>query len=97
MDREIFQFVDKEAIANFWNKLYHIGNSTNYGGEIYTTVDIVYRRNCDGECGDWIIKRESDGKYFKIDWWEGGNDGYEFHGNKIIEVFPKQVISVTYE
>lgn len=98
MEREIVQFPDKETISEFWNDLYWENSSVVYEGYKYTHVEKIHRHNCDGECADWILQREHDGKYFKLKWWEGGSDGYEFNNgdNSIEEIFPKQTITVEY-
>lgn len=99
LEREIVQFEDEETISDFWNDLYWENSTAMYNGQQYTHITKVHRRDCDGECADWILKRESDGKYFKLEWWEGGSDGYEFASgdNQLVEVFPRQIITVKYE
>ena len=70
-------------------------------GETYTLVKQINNTpHCDGECWEVIVKRESDQKYFKFDWWDAGyHNGYIFcdGSDGLTEVFPKQVITVTYE
>ena len=43
---------------------------------------------------DTIIKRKSDGKYFKAYWTEGYHHNY--YPTKIKEVFPREVTTITY-
>ncbi len=53
----------------------------------------------DGESWDTIVRRESDGKFFKWNCWEGGSDGYQMESgdNYMEEVFPKTITKVIYE
>lgn len=84
------------------------GDITGYGpwhweGQVYEEVEKNYQQNCDGECWDTIVKRESDGKYFKFHVWDAGHhNGYIFcsdsnNSGTMEEVFPKQIITVEYE
>lgn len=51
----------------------------------------------DGESWDTIVKRESDGKFFKWGCWDSGEDYVMEHGdNCMIEVFPETVEEIKY-
>lgn len=81
------------------------GDFTGYGpwevkGEKYYKVtEINTSHMSDGESWDVIIQRESDDKFFKFNWWEGGNDGYVFCDGEdgIEEVFAKTKRATIYE
>ncbi len=99
MEREVIK-LEYDDIMDFWDALFFDNSSTELNGDIYTRVaKINTSEYCDGECFEYIVERESDMKYFKYSWWEGGSSGYQFSygDNTLTEVFPKQVITVTYE
>jgi hypothetical protein len=91
MDRERINIEDEDAFGD------QTGNGPwELNGETYTFVTEIEHNKCDGQCTDVIIKRESDGKYFKFTWMLSFSENYYFD-DEIVEVFPKQTIKVTYE
>jgi hypothetical protein len=82
------------------------GDFTGYGpwevnGEVYEKVtEINTSHMSDGESRKVIVKRQSDGKFFKFDWWDAGShNGYIFcdGGEGLEEVFPKVITTTIYE
>jgi hypothetical protein len=65
-------------------------------GQTYTKVTEMPDNACDGQCTRVICKRESDGKYFKFTWMLSFSQNY-YMDDEIIEVFPKQIVTVEYE
>lgn len=70
-------------------------------GETYTYVDdIDTSRYSDGESWDTLVKRESDGKFFKWNCWDGGySNGYIMqHGdNYMVEAIPTKIITTKWD
>jgi hypothetical protein len=90
MEREVISIDEEE-----------FGDQTGSGpweweGQTYTKVTDIPNNNCDGKGTDVIIKRESDGKFFKFTWILSFSENY-YMDDEIVEVFPKQTITVTYE
>ena len=77
------------------------GSVWELGGEVYDFIEEIRTdKYSDGPSWDIVVKRKSDGKYFKWNCWDGGDhNGYIMqHGdNYIEEVFPKTKTTVTYE
>ncbi len=98
--REVIE-LDYDTISDFWDDLYFEKSSTELDGVKFTNVDRTNYSNtrCDGECYDYIVKRESDGKCFKYSWWEGGSDGHSFSDgdNTLTEVFPEVITTTIYK
>jgi hypothetical protein len=69
--------------------------------EIYDFVEEIRTdQYSDGPSWDIVVKRQSDGKYFKWNCWDAGShNGYMMEGgdNYMEEVFPKDTIKITYE
>lgn len=96
MEREIIKITDIEEF----------GDVTGYGpwkwgGETYKKIEKIHQHNCDGECWDTIIQRESDGKFFKMEVWDNNEryvlDGGDGTDDYIEEVFQKHIIKIVYE
>ena len=93
MEREKIKITDLDVF----------GDITGYGpwhwdGQIYEKIEKIHQHNCDGECWDTIIKRQLDGKYFKLNVWDTGRKYVLDSGdNNIIEVFPKVTTKTVYE
>lgn len=67
--------------------------------ETYNHVETIRTDEfSDGESWDTIVKRHSDGKFFKWHCWESSH-GYvmEDGKNKMVEVFPKTITKTIYE
>jgi len=65
-------------------------------GETYKFIEDYPSRTSDGEDHNIIMKRDSDGKLFKIFWWWHPSSGdYIFEDHFLEEVFEK--IKITYE
>ena len=85
----------KEKIKREKIKLDNSFVQTDYGpwdykGETYIKVDDIQRHG-DGQEHDTIVKRKSDGKFFKFSWCyfpDSCGEPYEFDTN-MTEVFPK--------
>lgn len=98
IEKETINF-DEETMSDLWNGLYFKGSSIKIMDETYKHVDQINTSQfSDGESWDFIVQRESDGKYFKFHVWDSGN-GYVFsYGhNSLTEVFPKKEIKTVYE
>ena len=77
------------------------GSQWELKDEIYDFVEEIRTdQYSDGPSWDIVVKRLSDGKYFKWNCWDAGShNGYmmEDGNNYMIEVFPKDTITTTYE
>ena len=78
------------------------GNVWELRGETYKFVEKI-RTDKYSDCPSWdiVVKRDSDGKYFKWNCWDAGDhngyimsDGDEY---QIEEVFPKTITTTIYE
>lgn len=67
--------------------------------ETYVYVDTTRTdTTSDGPSWDTIVKRQSDGKFFKWNCWDTGHQFCMEHGNNYMEeTFPKQVTITIYE
>ena len=76
-----------EQLNDLWEVIYHKGNKYTLNDEIYEQIEKINTSEySDGESFDYIIKRESDGKFFKFNVWDSGRSGYIFEDKYIIEV-----------
>ena len=70
-------------------------------GETYVYIDNIRTdAQSDGPSWDTIVKRESDGKFFKWNCWDAGDyNGYlmESGNNFMTETFPRDIITTVYE
>lgn len=93
IQREKINF-DYETIRELWNGVY-------FKGEIYKQIEKINTSEySDGESWDYIIQRNSDGKYFTFHVWDAGeHNGYIFSDetNSLTEVFPKTITKIIYE
>ena len=98
MKREEIEITDTEEFGDFTGD-----GPWKWEGQTYNKVEKIHRHNCDGECWDMIIQRESDKKYFKFDVWDAGHhNGYIFcngdnNSGTFEEVFPEQALTVEYK
>jgi len=71
---------------------YHFSNDFEYITEIVTYYDL----DKSYEELETIVKRLSDGKYFKISWFKSNyvNNNYD---DKLIEVIPREITKTIYE
>ena len=63
--------------------------------EDYIFVEDYPSQDCDGECHNVIMVRESDEKYFRFTW-QYYHDNYYFD-DELYEVFPKTTLKTIYE
>ncbi len=84
-------------ILELWDKLYHIGDSTEVNGETFKTIHIENTSEfSDGESWDYIVERQSDGKFFKFHVWDAGyHNGFIVEDEYLEEVF--KTLKVAYE
>jgi len=77
------------------------GRTWNLRGETYDFIEEIRTdKYSDGPSWDIVVKRKSDGKYFKWNCWDAGDhNGYmmESGDNYMEEVFPKIITKATYE
>ena len=66
-------------------------------GELYKQVKKINTSDkSDGPSWDYVIKRKSDGKFFKFNVWDAGDhNGYIFEDKFLIEVF--ETLEPTYK
>lgn len=96
--REIIE-LSYDRIQEFWDDLYFQNSTAELNGDTYTHIEKINQSEfSDGESWDFIIKRNSDGKFFKLHTWESSH-GMVFSNDKntIEEVFPKTVTVTKYE
>lgn len=67
----------------------------NLNGETYNFIGDYPSDECDSECHNVIVERESDGKHFKFEWFY--DNGHYYFENELVEVNPEMVISEIYE
>ena len=86
-----------DELMELWNGVYHMGNTHELKGETYKQVKQINTSDMsDGPSWDYILERESDGKFFKFNIWDAGtHNGYIFEDRYIIEV--KATTEVTYK
>jgi hypothetical protein len=96
--------MEKEKIYLTEEELNDFGFTRTFGewllrGEKYTYEDEIRTdQYSDGESWDTVVKRESDGKFFKWGCWDAGSEFVMEHGdNCMVEVFPKTITTVIYE
>lgn len=75
------------------------GTQWELRGEIYDYVTTIRTdQYSDGESWDTVVKRKSDGKFFKWNCWDAGREFLMESGdNSMEEVFPKTITKVVYE
>jgi hypothetical protein len=77
------------------------GSKWELRGETYNFVEIIRTdQYSDGPSWDTVVKRQSDGKYFKWNCWDAGDyNGYmmEDGDNYIEETFPKTITTTIFE
>lgn len=95
-ERILIEMTSEEQLE-LWDGVYYMGNSYEINGETYTSVDKINTSDySDGPSWNYIVRRESDGLYFKFHIWEaGGNNGYLCQGKGLKQVF--EITKVTYE
>jgi hypothetical protein len=97
MERERI-YLTEEELENFD---FTGGSQWGLRGEIYNFVEEIRTdQYSDGPSWDIVVKRQSDGKYFKWHCWDGGyHNGYMMEGgdNYMEEVFPKVITATIFE
>jgi len=88
--RERFD-VPEEEINDFTAK-----DSWEINGETYNFIEDYPSRDCDGECHNVIVQRESDKKYFRFNWQYSYSQNY-YYEEDWIEVFRKEVTKVIWK
>jgi hypothetical protein len=85
MTREIIKLteLEKEEIDFTSEEGWELNN-----GEMFDYVTTLENNKCDGQGHDVIVKRTSDGKFFKYFWMLTFRQEYYF-GDEMKEVFPK--------
>jgi hypothetical protein len=91
MDREIVKLTE-DQISDLWDGIYfNDGDSHQIGEETFTRIKKINTSDkSDGPSWEFIVRRESDKKYFKFDVWDAGShNGYIFSDgdNTLEEVF----------
>jgi hypothetical protein len=64
--------------------------------EVYDKVTEFPNNNCDGQGTDVIVKRQSDGKFFKFTWFIGWSENYHM-AREMREVFERTIVTSIYE
>jgi len=84
-------------LYELWNGLYFQGSSHTLNKETYKHIKQINTSDqSDGPSWDYILERNSDGKFFKFNVWDAGTrNGYIFEDKYLIEVFEKT--EITYE
>jgi hypothetical protein len=97
MEKEII-YLTKEELEDFD---FTGGSKWKLNGEVYDFVETIRTdQYSDGPSWDTVVKRQSDGKYFKWNCWDGGDhNGYimEDGDNCMEEVLPKTITTTVYE
>lgn len=70
---------------------HHFSNDFQHINEIVTDYDLEKSY----EIKDTIIRRITDGKYFKCTWTNAYYDNY--YSDEIVETFPKEITTIIYE
>ena len=92
MKKAVIDFT-QEQMHDLWNGVYWKNQIFEFEGDTYEQVDKINTSDySDGESHDYIVKRGSDGKYFKFNVWDAGDhNGYIFSDGDefpMEEVFP---------
>jgi hypothetical protein len=99
-DREYLDF-DNDKMFELWDGVYFEGSSVEIMNDTYTHIEKINTSDTsDGESHDYIVQRQSDGKFFKFNVWDaGGNNGYIFSDgdHSLTEVFQNTVNKHIYE
>jgi hypothetical protein len=89
--------MSSEDILELWNLLYFDNSEADFEGEKYKNIQKINTSDySDGPSWDYIIQRQSDGKFFKFNIWESSK-GYIVEDEYLEEVFPKTVVKIEYE
>lgn len=88
-NREII-VLDKELWGDYTSE-----GPWEYKGETYLFVKDYPSHDCDGECHNVVVIRQSDEKYFQFEW-QYHNDEY-YYENELREVFPEKTVTVKYK
>ena len=85
----------QEELLRFWDDLYHPDSRARLGDETYKHIKKINTSDqSDGPSWDYIVQRESDGKFFKFNVWDAGtHNGYIIEDPYLIEVFEKTEIT----
>lgn len=85
-----------EELMDLWNGVYFKDSSYDFNGETYKQVEKINTSEfSDGDSWDYIIRRESDNRFFKFNVWDAGtHNGYVFENKYIEEVFP-EIVTIT--
>ncbi len=65
-------------------------------GETYNFIEDYPSRDCDGECHNVVVQRESDKKYFRYFWMYTYSKNYRYEEDWE-EVFRKEITTITWE
>lgn len=88
-------------MLDLWDGVYYKNNQFAFEGDTYQQVDKINTSEfSDGESYDYIVKRGSDGKYFKFHVWETPREGYIFSDGKeypLEEVFPEETKKIVWK
>lgn len=89
--------MSSEEILELWDLLYFDNSEAEFKGEKYKNIQKINTSDySDGPSWNYIIQRQSDGKFLKFHIWDAGSrNGYIVQDEYLEEVFPKTVI--TYE
>jgi hypothetical protein len=101
----MIDFMEKERIYLTEEELEDFdftgGSKWELRGEVYDFIEEIRTdKYSDGPSWDIVVKRQSDGKYFKWNCWDGGyHNGYmmESGDNYMEEVSPKTITKTIYE
>lgn len=87
-DKEKVELTHDE-LMDLWNGVYFKDSIYELNGISYKQVDIINTsEKSDGDSWDYIVERQSDGKFFKFNVWDAGErNGYIFEEKFLIEVF----------
>ena len=88
--RESF-YVPEDEIDYFTSK-----GTWKIKGEVYNFVEDYPSRDCDGECHNVVVQRESDKKYFEFSWMYTYSQNYHYE-DEWREVFRKEVTTISWE
>jgi hypothetical protein len=90
MDREKIE-INKKNWSDFTAKDVWLLNNENY-----VFIEDYPSRDCDGECHNVIVQRESDKKFFSYQW-AYGDGNYYFEKQYLTEVFPTKITKIIYK
>lgn len=94
-------YLTEEELEDFDFTGGYKGTTWELRGEVYEYVETIRTDEMsDGPSWDIVVKRKSDGKYFKWNCWDAGDyNGYlmESGDNYMEQVFPKHQYKTIYE